>query len=240
LAGARVLDTAEIVVGDSGLDNDTFNVICRARLSSPGVDRKVTAAIARFGSPPRAFSWWSGPSDRPAGLRDLLVQAGLQHTESELMMSTDLEELEDRAAEGLVIRTAKRESDLTDFAGVIVDGAPEAGMVMDFYRSVARTLLAPDCPQRFYIGYRDGQPVATAELTLAASVGGIYGVVTREAWRRRGFGTAMMRHSMNEARAAGVTVGILQATAAGAGLYQRLGFEPYATVQEFKPPARRP
>ena len=45
----------------------------------------------------------------------------------------------------------------------------------------------------------------------------------------------MTAHALEEARQLGCATAILQATAAGAGLYARLGFKAYGEVREFKP-----
>jgi predicted acetyltransferase len=63
----------------------------------------------------------------------------------------------------------------------------------------------------------------------------LFGVSTRSAWRRRGFGTAMTVHALRATRADGVHTAVLQASADGAGVYARIGFTPFGEVTEYKP-----
>ena len=90
--------------------------------------------------------------------------------------------------------------------------------------------LGAEQPWRHYIGSLGEEPVASASLLLAAGVGGIYNVASATGARRRGIGTALVRHALREAREAGYGVGVLHASAQGAGLYRRLGFEGYCTI----------
>src|SRR6185295_8969003 len=58
----------------------------------------------------------------------------------------------------------------------------------------------------------------------------------RDAFRRRGFASAMMAHALEDARAAGLRTAVLQAAPDGVGVYRRLGFAEFGTIREYKPP----
>ena len=87
--------------------------------------------------------------------------------------------------------------------------------------------------QRFmgYVGYREGQPIATAAVVISAGVAGIYNVATIPTFQRLGYGEVMMRHVLTQARCHyGIERSILQSTAAGYRLYERMGYQPVTTV----------
>jgi ribosomal protein S18 acetylase RimI-like enzyme len=237
LPNATVVEDAELVVTDSGLGCDSFNIVCRARLKEGNAKRRVTQTMDYFGSRGRAFSWWFGPADRPADLDRHLTAAGLAHVESETMMSLDLTRLRepDLRPGGLQITRVGTPEEMADFATAISDGTAPDPDVQRFYELATKRVLSGESPQRFYVGYLDGRPVATAEVTLAGEVAGIYGVVTLEEFRRRGFGSALTAQPLIDARAQGYRTGVLQASADGLGVYQRLGFEEFGIVREFKP-----
>ena len=87
--------------------------------------------------------------------------------------------------------------------------------------------------QRFasYVGYFEGEPVATAATVFGGGVIGVYNVATLPALQRRGFGEALMRHALAEAhREHGMERLVLQSTPAGLRLYERMGFRTVTRV----------
>ena len=238
LEGARVQRDDELVLVDSGMPCDTFNYVCRARLAPTTAQRRVREAIAHFEA--RPFSWWLGPGYTPAHLPELLREAGLTEAESEVAMALDLATLSPAGPEvpGLEIRRVRTTVDLRAFAALAAaNWEPPDPWVLRFYERAAGALLAPEAPRRLYLGTVAGVPVATAEATLGGGVVGLYNISTRPDFRRRGIGLAMTHAPLAEAAADGVTTAILQAAAAGVGVYERLGFRPFGMITEFKPPA---
>src|SRR5947208_1455234 len=76
--GMHVVDTRDLVLVDSGLPCDTFNVVCRARLAPDIARERVRAAVNYFAEVGRPFSWWLTPGAKPPELDTLLRDAGLQ------------------------------------------------------------------------------------------------------------------------------------------------------------------
>jgi ribosomal protein S18 acetylase RimI-like enzyme len=85
----------------------------------------------------------------------------------------------------------------------------------------------PDRSARFvcWVGYSDGQPVATAASVAAHGVVGLYNIATAPGQRGRGFAEALTRHAAGSAlREAGAVPLVLESTSLGFRLYDRLGF----------------
>jgi ribosomal protein S18 acetylase RimI-like enzyme len=239
LPGARVIQDAGLVVTDSGLSSDTFNIVCRARLDAAGALRRIAATVAHFREERRGFSWWVGPADQPGTLPTLLEQSGLQHAESETAMSIEISALRtpDLSPEGLEVRRVRTTKDLGEFARTVSGTEHPDDPLVRFYEMSAGALLSDESPQHFYVGYLDHQPVATAEVTLAGDVAGLYAITTLPELRRRGFGSALTAVPLLDARVRGYRTAVLQASAAGASIYHRLGFRDFGEIHEFKPQA---
>ncbi|MDT9681115.1 GNAT family N-acetyltransferase [Streptomyces sp. TRM76323] len=85
---------------------------------------------------------------------------------------------------------------------------------------------------RAYLGVRDGVPVTCAGTLEAEGRLFVALVATDPRWERRGYGEAVTRKALYEgARATGLTRATLHATAAGAPVYRRIGFEPNSPVR---------
>lgn len=236
--GASVVEEPDLVLVDAGVRSDTFNTICGARLAAATADARIAAAIGHFRAKDAPFAWWVGPTSRPADLGARLAAHGLVEAETELGMALDLARL--LAAPplpvGLAVQRVSSPSALAAYASVLAaNWDPPDEAVADVYARAVATVLSPSCPARHYVGYLDGEPVATSECFLGHGVAGLYAVVTLPWARRRGFGTAMVAVPLADARAAGYRTATLQASAGGQGVYARLGFLPCGTFREYKP-----
>lgn len=85
-----------------------------------------------------------------------------------------------------------------------------------------------------YVGYADGEPVSTAATVVGGGAVGVYNVATMPGRRRGGYGEAVMRHALNQARREhGVSRTILQSTPQGFELYQRMGYRTVTSIAVF-------
>jgi GNAT superfamily N-acetyltransferase len=76
-----------------------------------------------------------------------------------------------------------------------------------------------------YLALWQKTPVAISALYLDAGVAGIYFVATLPEARGQGIGTHVTQTALEEAQRLGYQVAILQASAMGKNVYQRLGFQ---------------
>ncbi len=236
--GMRALVGDDLVLTECGMPCDTFNAVFRARLAPAPAPSRIREAIAWFAG--RPLSWWVGPADEPADLGAQLSAEGLSPAESEVAMAADLARLRptDTSPGGLEIRRARTPGELADFARVnAANWDPPDRLVVRFYELAAPVLLAPGCPLRMYVGYAGGEAVAASELTVGGGIAGLYGISTIAAHRRRGYGSAMTAHPLLEARDEGLSRAVLQASAKGLGVYERIGFEKFGEITEYKPEA---
>jgi len=65
LPGATVLQADDLVIADSGLDDDTFNIVARARFATQAAQRRITETLALVDATGRPFTWWIGPASIP-------------------------------------------------------------------------------------------------------------------------------------------------------------------------------
>jgi len=237
VVGMKVVESPALVLVDSGLPSDTYNLVCRARMERGQALERVREAIGYFREVGRPFTWWVGPADQPTELGELLLVAGLERVESELAMAADLVRLPMRGElPGFRVERVRTAAQLADFARVI--GGSEATPdlhVLRFYELAAPVLLTEVSPLWIYVGYLEDVPVATAEVTVAGGVAGLYNISTLAPYRRRGFGMAMTVRPLLDARAVGVGTAVLQASSEGVSMYTRVGFLTFGQITEYKP-----
>jgi ribosomal protein S18 acetylase RimI-like enzyme len=110
---------------------------------------------------------------------------------------------------------------LEDFRGI---GSLCFHVPMDWFAEVFENQMLAARPRfRCYVAYLNGLPVATAATVLTGGVLGIYNVATAPGHRRRGIAEAITRYLIETAKE---TEGVvLQSTAHGFRLYERIGFQ---------------
>ena len=133
-----------------------------------------------------------------------------------------------RALPPLECRRVNSESTLNDFRAV---GASSFHVPLTWFGEVFNVSITGQHPFVCWVGYRDGEPVATAAAIVHEGVVGLYNVATAQAYRHRGYGEAITRHAVGEAMREGGRAGVvLQATSGGLHLYQRIGFQPVTRI----------
>ncbi|MFN8443514.1 MAG: GNAT family N-acetyltransferase [Caldilineaceae bacterium] len=237
MPGMSVIEQESFLLVDSGVASDTFNVLVARTLSDPaplirnGVDYFLQKRL------PMALWYWEDTIDA-ADLRTLL-DYGLTTNEIDVAMVADLEEanLQVTLPTELTIKLVENPEELQEFANVLVrlfGNSAEAQGVAAYFQQL-RHFAAEQFPDmRYYIGLYQNQVVATGTLFVGSETIGIYDIVTDERFRRKGIGSAMFAHLLNEAGRWGRRYAVLQASSDGIGIYARAGFRAAGNVHVFE------
>jgi GNAT superfamily N-acetyltransferase len=135
---------------------------------------------------------------------------------------------------GLEIRIAHDDATIADHGAVV---AESFGMPIEWARAFATRELVSQPGVELYVGYVDGQPVASSALVASRGAAGVYNVGCVETHRRRGHGEAMTWHAVRRGRAWGCEIASLQASAMGQPVYERMGFRLVTGYRTFTRPA---
>lgn len=181
------------------------------------------------------FWWWVFPDAQSQSTGSMLKAEGFSLIAGVPSMLAGLTGLtDDRPDEGLpILQVGKREELLlweeVSFAGF--DFPPETRK--QYHSFVGTFNLSPDSPQKFFLAFSDGEPVATSLLFLHENAGGIYFVSTLARFRKKGIGLALTGATMRQARQAGARFVTLQSSPDGLRVYEQAGFKEYCKVDVY-------
>ena len=204
-----------------------FKSAWRAQLSADEVDTAIEQVIAWFHERGEDTpAWWFNGRPQPPDLRERLEAHGFELDYTAPGMAIDLKSIPVAPSfpDDFTIRPALDQKTLDDWAAVLSE-------TYNFSRTRGRqwveATLALDpenAPWRLYVGYWNGQPVATNMLFNGAGVVGLYCIGTIPEARGKGFGGAVTLKPLLDTRAEGYRYGVLFASEEGFPMYRRLGF----------------
>lgn len=230
---AEFHDETEIKWSMTDVPFPMFNSIMRAQLAPERIMAIIQSIVLEAKTRNLPLLWWTGPATQPLDLGGYLEKQGFMNGEQMLGMAVSLAKLNENSSmpAGLTVRLVEDKEALKQWCQIFVTGFEMPNFVAeafyDFMCHVDPDKMLP------YLGWLNGQPVATSLLTLAAGVAGIYNVSTLPEARRQGIGTVMTQIPLCEARNRGYNIGILQASEIGVNVYRSLGFQEYCKIRLF-------
>lgn len=237
--GYTVKQTPEYIRADCGLPSDTFNVTVLLRHGLTAENEAILEeAVHYFTGKKNPMALWSW-EHKDSVTFETLRQAGLQEAETNIAMYANLDALDpgtDCPADFRIKEITSRE-EADQFGAVLASlfGESEEGVnVRAFYRKISALPLQEHSPMKLYIGLYREQPVSTGTLMFTDDSVGIYDIATLAEFRGRGFGSAMFRFLIGEARKGKPRLCVLQASPDGIGIYKRAGFEPVCEVTVYE------
>jgi GNAT superfamily N-acetyltransferase len=238
LAGARrsgeVREIPGVTIASAGV---TFQMFNAAFLSAPvagerELDRRIAAAQVHFGARGLPWSYWICEDWLDKKARRALQATVKRHG---LYLATVLPGMEAprlappvRPLPALEVRTVTDERTWSNFCQI---GALCFNVPIEWFQEVFRESRVWQDGFAGYVGYSDGEPVATAATVISAGAVGVYNVATIPEYQRRGYGEAIMRHALECARLDhGIERSVLQSTQQGFSLYQQMGYAEVTNV----------
>jgi ribosomal protein S18 acetylase RimI-like enzyme len=239
LSQAEPLPSAKLIRWHTRVPHPWFNGVLSTQPPGDDADEAIEEALSYFQSRHVAtFTWWLEPHVPTAEWARLFLPKGFQYNDRVPGMAVDLAAVPTAGPssmlhpEGLTIQHVRDLEALRVWTRTFVAGyeLPEP-VIPPFFELMAS--LGLELPLRNYLGFLEGEPVATATLFLGAGVAGIYDVATLPQARGQGIGTALTLAPLREARQMGYRAAVLQSSPQGMGVYQRLGFRQLCTVDHF-------
>lgn len=228
----RVDQINHILLIDSGLPSDMFNILC---CNGETDRRSVQIGINYFRQKQRPFAFWIGFEEEPPWLEKELIQSGLVTDETEWAMACDVTKCQE-SSNFTNIKQVQTEKEVCDMLYVMksIFSKQEGGAIDLFYHQATKHLISPNSQLRFFIGYENKEPAAIVSLYFDEGLASIFDLIVIPKMRGKGLGKLMMKKAMVEAKINGFGTCILTATNDVRALYQKLGFSDIKTMKVYQ------
>jgi GNAT superfamily N-acetyltransferase len=217
---ARLIEHEGLVamVSPAVPERSVFNSVVYTEPEALVRHREELAAI--YASEGCAWTVWVPEEDRESAA--LLESAGHRLDAEPRAMGMDLAEVESpdlSAVDWSVGRQAELMCTINDRAYGYPDGTWRRGVGTELAESLV------------YLANDDGEAISTVLTFDSGEDCGVFCVATLPEARGKGLATALMRQALVDARERGQRTTTLQATRAGAPIYERIGYRDFGALQ---------
>lgn len=241
VGGVASIVEDDLVMGSLGVAIAPLNSVSVARFAAAAADARIDEIVTWFDRLGMPFTWWVGPDSAPPDLGDRLVRHGLVREEETVPgMAVRLERLPDeRPGAGIAVERVADEETFRETCRVVVEGFGAPSELASAIEAFGALGFEAANPQQTFLARLDGRAAGTALGVRAGEVLGIFNVATVPDARGRGVGRAVTLAALRDGAAAGCTMAVLQSSAMGHSVYERLGFRDFASYELYScDPAR--
>ena len=221
---ATYYETPQYTLLNSGTRMAMLNRVLDTNLTVNEANKTIKDLIDYFGSKQLPFTWQVDPWDQPSDLAERLEEAGFHRDETPGMAVRIDELIEPTRPDNFSYEKVKSLEKLSSYTWLLCRAYQMPEFVWDSLVGGFKNLGLVDYFQH-YIGYYDGEPVATSSILYSDGVAGLYNVATMPDVRGKGIGAMISYVPYIDALKRGYRFGILHSTKMGYNVYKRLGFE---------------
>jgi ribosomal protein S18 acetylase RimI-like enzyme len=229
----EIRELAGVSIASAGV---TFQMFNAAFLSSPVLSeselaQRILLASLHFGARRQEWAYWVSDDwlegKARSRSRQVFESYGLRHSVDLPGMVAERVKPPARPLPRIEVRRVREASARDAFCGI---GSTCFHVPFLWFQEV---FDSESVWERFagYVGYVDGEPTSTAATVMGCDAVGVYNVATLPDRQRLGYGEAVMRYALEDARREhGIERSILQSTPAGYKLYERMGYRTVTKV----------
>jgi len=201
------------------------NCAIQLRFTPETVASRLKTILARYRGTRRGAGFWVSPLATPADLPERLRQHGFRCRKYFPAMYCDLGHLPKKKlrVEGITVETVDDHHIFTQHAHPYFGPITTSLRRFELKRLATLSALHPKKIWDF-VAMHDGIPVGACTLFINHHLAGFHDVGVLKTYRRRGIGSALMKHACQFSRTQGCIGAVLISSGEGYGMYRRVGF----------------
>lgn len=182
------------------------------------------------------FWWWVYLSGKSKTTKEMLLKEGFSCRDAIPCMAVDLDSMQSKKqnAEDVEILFVQHAGELKLWEEISFAGFEMPVETGNQYNKFVKAFnLGKKSPQKLFLAYWKGKPVASALLFLQDDMAGLYFVSTLAEYRKRGIASALIRDAMRFAKSSGCKYCALQSSKEGIKVYLKAGFKEYCRAEVY-------
>lgn len=228
-----LLASGSVWAMNTGIESADLNMVWSEKTLTAQDNNSIAIIREHFRSIGLPFWWWVFPCAQSPRTAAILKNEGFSLVDNIPSMVADLTVLPDEEmhnADVQIIQVKNREN-LFLWEEVSFRGFEFPLAIRQQYTKFVNTFnIRPDSPQKLFLAFFQGEPVATSLLFRHENTGGIYFVSTLPAYRKKSIGLVITLATMHFARKTGAQYCTLQSSPDGYRVYEQAGFKEYCQV----------
>jgi GNAT superfamily N-acetyltransferase len=215
----------DFTLSNTKISTDTFNILVS---KSPNIRNRVefTQGINSLLLKGFKFSTWIDSQFLNKDWGKITKEYKLNEVEVNVMMKLENTlNVGQRNSQQLMINLVKNNEELMKYKEVFIslfEGTPEKDALESYFNKFSQMQIGLGV--QMFVGYlNENMPVTTGLLIESKDSYGIYDVMTKEAFRGKGYGSEMFQFLLNQTKDKEKPV-VLQASEDGINIYKRFGF----------------
>lgn len=193
-------------------------------------DERINSVLSTFKDKGVPVNWIMNDAVKSGGLYERIELLGMKYKNSWCGMALQLDGYISKPVQVPGYEVLKVENDemLESWSGVLASSfSVPYGLRGDYIKVFSKLGFGSDKPWTYYIGVKDGIPVSCCMAYMEDGVSGFYWVGTCPEARKQGLASVIVSRAIDDAVIKRCYISILQASAAGKPVYEKLGFKEY-------------
>jgi GNAT superfamily N-acetyltransferase len=227
---SKIVQAQSISAMSTGIPVADLNWVWNEKHLTVKDSRDIDNIIKNYEQLALPFWWWVYPCGQANESRIILESKGLKYLMAIPCLAMDLTSLPAEMSINAATKVAivQNTGDLNLWEELSFAGFEfAADAIIPYHRFVTSFDISEQSPQKLFLVYLNGAPVASSLLFMNKDTAGIYFVSTLPAYRNRRIGLALTNYIINYAKKLGLKLCILQASELGLNVYRRAGFREY-------------
>lgn len=205
-----------------------------ANYNDSDADAEIKKIVSYYDGLEPPILWYVSPNTCPENLERHLESNSFVYQGNWKAMATDLTIHRRYKLPEDMFRVVEDPDGMMEWTEVLVKSFQFDEKLSNLYTEYFTRIPLENSKIKYYMGFSDCKPVASAALYAGKNAAGVFYLSTIPEAREKGIGTGMMYHLIDESKNLGYKEMILQASSLGYPIYKRIGFEKYHTTKIYK------